>query len=223
MNSAPKPDNLVQDQTAFRLRAGYIARLAKDENLVLTPFVDPALPHFSALPADRRAVILDRLLHLRAAAELVRQEGALISSAKLIWAYLKNIRHTVPADLMACLTDEDCVDFYGPDHQLVFANLTFFRATSYSLEQLYCLPWTHLYVREGADIQPALIELCERLVSPQSTRIIDASHLPAYVCNETLSPERRTARVQPRFCAPVFARGENAGYLWANRAVLITP
>lgn len=211
----------ITDQDIFRRYADDIAHAAGLEGLQITPYEDGGVPLFMALGPLERAGVLARLERVWLAVEAVRNDGERASSARLIWAYLKNVRHTAPSDLIARLHDDDTVDFYGLDHQLVFANLTFFRSTSYSLEQLYCLPWPSLYARDRDDVQPILTELCTMVSSPDCDGILDASHVPSHVGWECISRERRRALVEPRFCAPIFDRGTNAGYLWVNRHTMI--
>lgn len=210
-----------RDLELERERFRHFARLAVDagrrDGLNLRPFESDDLPFFSALDTTGRAAALVRVeCFVKVAAHVHAHGNSLRDCKKVIWSFLKAVKLTPPADLLDRFEGEDCIDVYGFDHQMIFANPTLLNILSYTLEELYCRPWMELFHKSDG-VLDAIHETIEGIMEGTFTGVIDLHNLPEYAHYEISSEAHLQGRARVRFFSPLFNLGEAQAYLCVNR------
>lgn len=203
----------------FIALAHSISNLANQEGLEIIPYFDEKLPYYSSLcEADQNHVLWQLGILNEIGLELQAQGEKIRSARALTWAFLKHMRYTVPSDLLSHLRDEDYVDVYNRNHQIIFACVRFFENLSYSLEDFYCRPWMMLFSRDRASVHDMLFKLSDEMSKGVHSGLVMTDYIPTHVSSEISSPKKVRAIVRPVLFSPIFENGEAAGYLCVNRA-----
>lgn len=207
----------------FCFLASKVSQMAEREKMVITPFRDPQLKHFSSLEILEKERVLEQLSTLAEVCESIQMQGQRITSVKtLTWAFLKHFHCTAPSDLLNHMDDGDIVDAYGTSHRMLFAGLTFFKHFSYTLEEFYCQSWMELFEREDSGVQSQLFELSQKMLSGDHAQVVSTKNISSHICREKKSDEKVTFRVDPQFFAPLYSKGSILGYLCANRGEVLS-
>jgi PAS domain-containing protein len=182
-------------------------RLARDESL----------PYLNALPEDAQKAVLIRLEMMLSLCKQTMANGASISSpSAVLETFFQNIGLSSIEGLFENVQEEDAIEFWDTNHQLVFANLRIFAIVGYPLEEIFCRPWTDLLARELPEIDAKLLSLGNEMLTGKKTKLTSTAVIPDHVCYEKDSPLRQSYKLMPNFFAPVIA-----GYICCNRIEVI--
>lgn len=203
-----KPDSSfgTDQHSRFIEAARSIAAMAQIEQFEIVPFYDPSLPHFSALTEAGRTHALWRLETLESICERLQRRGqSICKSRALIWAFFGHMKLRPPQELNEIAGDEfEVIDVYNDAHQLIFANLSFFRVVSYSLEDLYCRPWMSLFKRDNYEIENELLKYARAFSRNELREVVILDHMTPHIVHEADSVGMVTAMVTSKVIAPVF-------------------
>lgn len=142
--AGPSEGELSQD---FRVISNEISNLAKPFGIRIIPYLDETLKLFSAQSAEAKKTIINSLNITRDLCNAaVKEQVDLANSRKLTWFALKAFGLIPSSDLLGLISDDDIVEIHNTERQL-FRSFSYFNYCSYSLEELCCVPWTQLYVR----------------------------------------------------------------------------
>lgn len=206
----------------FRALALEAAALGRKDGLEFIPFADPALPHFTKLDEAGRAHALGRLEQLvRIGNELHTSGGSLGDSKKVLWAFLRAAKMAPPSDLLDHVQSGDVIDIYGEHHQMIFANPMILDILSYSLEDLYCRPWTDIFGKDETVFE-TVVEVINGILGGKLRGVVDMSAMPECVTFEVDSPKLMRCVTKMRLLAPLFEQREPVAYVCVNRVRHVT-
>lgn len=199
----------------FLALAQKFANLARREGLQLVPYSSTYVPHFAALSEAEQENVICKIYSLVDICQRLQSQKKSAGDARALTSeYLNSIDVQAPEGLIEAIDPEDSVDIYTPQHQMIFATLAYFRSFSYSLEELFCRPWTDLYASDTPYVREKYLELAQRLVSGREKGVIKIDSIPNHVAFEQLRPAKLAIVAIPKVATPLFnAGGQIDGYL----------
>lgn len=217
MSMAKRQTKTFDSHSRFRELALEAEALGRKDGLEFIPFTDDSLPYFTKLDGPGRAHALWMLEQLvRIGNELHTSDASLRDSKKVIWAFLRVVKMVPPSDLLDRFETGDVIDIYDEHHQMIFANPNFLNILSYSLEELYCRPWTELFAKDES-VFGTIVETINGILGGKLETIVDMSATPECVSFEIDSPKRMRCLAQLRLMSPLFEQGRPVAYLCVNR------
>jgi PAS domain-containing protein len=188
----------------------------------LQPFRDDSLPYFSTLSTEAQTQTIGRIeMMLNLCKQTVASGTSIASPSAILETFFKNTGLSSIDGLFENVQEEDSIELFDTNHQLVFANLRIFQLISYPLEDVFCRPWTDLLDRENAIVTESLLKLGNEMLSGKRTKLTSTAVIPDHVCREKDSPGMVGFKIVPNFFAPVYHGGVIAGFLCSNHVALI--
>lgn len=115
------------------------------------PYRSPEMPFFAKATSEERKKATDLLeLIVSIHEETLAATEAPINTRQLIWRALRRLSLIPGSDVFERLTDEDVVVIYDENQQSIFWNLQFFRFSSFSVEEMFFVPWFKFTQRDPA-------------------------------------------------------------------------
>lgn len=178
---------------------------AKDAGIDLVPFYDSGLPLFSAQSELKQIEILEALEVCVKICRATHAQGfAMQDSPQLIWQALKELGFRPPSDLFSHMSDSHVIEIYSRENTQIFRSFNFFRYCSYSLEELYCKNWVHLFSRDHDAIIPMIMEFSHSVFNGTLRHTVSLRHIPEHIVRETSSLLRFKLKVGIHWGAPLF-------------------
>lgn len=178
------------------------------------------LPYFKALTTGSRHAVLRSMsvvLECGLAMEAAREN--LSRNRSLAWRVMTAMGFTPLSDAFDLIAESDILEIYDSNGKVVFATPVYFDLTSYSMEDLYCRPWTDLWGRDPHITEKLMAKVAETLApGNEKTILLD---IPEHEVVETSSYERRRAIVKPKLFSPVKDRFGQRGFLSVNSVIAI--
>lgn len=203
---------------AFRASGTALVVLLAKENFETRLSREPTLPVFSALPFDQKILALARLeTMLDLCRETLARKQTLGSSTALLETFFDRYSLNSVDGLFENIQEDDSAEVYDTNHQLIFANLSAFRLVSFTLEDVYCRPWTELLTRDTRGVHESLMKVGTEIIEGKRTALTSTAFIPDHVSREINSPENRSVIVFPNFFAPLYQQGTIAGYVCVNK------
>lgn len=190
-----------------------LSSLGSEEGVQLVPYEDPSLPSFNVLTPARQLELTIRVeQYCSVMKEVKHEERYVVRNSNSLWRMLGKMNLRSSPDLFENIEDDDVIEVYDLDGHQLYRSFNFFPICTYTLEQIYSIPWFDLYERNEEMIRANLESVNEVLSSPfQGTR---ATRIPAHEVRETNRPARRRTLIQPRFMSPVFdTKRKVAGFI----------
>jgi hypothetical protein len=149
----PLTESLFEEEREeFRRLARSVAAYYQEAGCDALPYENPALPHFSRLPAAARGAAL---AHLRSTWSLLapsaHERESRGNNAQALWAMLKASGLAPPPDLFSRLEQDDLLELYEPGGLQLWRNLGVMKICSYSIEELHSFDWAARYERKDSD------------------------------------------------------------------------
>ncbi|MBO9667685.1 MAG: hypothetical protein J7501_12830 [Bdellovibrio sp.] len=180
----------------FRAKAERICDFIQEEGVLFRPFARETLPYFCKLPlTEQQVVVRDITLYEQICQDVRAAKGSLKDNHLFLQKALNRFNwHIRPEDLLK-IHEEHLLEIYDLNQTQVFRSFRFFEVCSYTLEDLYCRKWWHLYHRNPSDQDFVFHEVEEFLnqAPPQarpfplrSTRIAETDTLERIICYSTI-------------------------------------
>lgn len=202
-------DPIDNFSSKFKALANEISRLAQSIGIEIVPYRDPNLTLFCAQKReDQQRIILDLSTYLSICQATIANGHSVSNTAKLTWFAIKQFGLRPPSDLFNYISGDDVVvEIHTPEFVQIFRNFMFYTCCSYSLEELYCQPFTILYSRDEVALSP-LLESFRRLHTGQVTQTIPMN-TPPHIISEVKSPFRYQIDAQVNYGAALFDKDNN--------------
>ena len=208
-------DAAPTDSTVLHLRRQFesFVEMAKDEGFSLTPYISPQLPVFSRHTPEIRASIVTVFdEYLAVMANVKREEQRIYRNLTTVWQMLARLRLRAASDLFAKLHENDVIEIYSSDSRQLFRSFNFFPLCTYSMEEIYSLPWFEIYERDEG-IHEQQMALLQRMLGGEITSTVETP-ISQHVVREKVSVFRRCNIIQPRHVSPLYdTKGRLAGFL----------
>ncbi len=198
----------------FKELASRVSALGASIGVRIIPFKNPSLPFFSALESQKKQRIITNLKNFIEICEATIAEGhSLRDSKSLVWKAIKYFGLRPPSDLFNFVENEEVVEIYETDNYQAFRNFRFFELCSYSLEQIYSIPWTELWYRDE-EAMAGMIEFIGQCLGSDQTKTA-AIHKPTHKITELASPFKFELNYKTKGIAPLWdnSSGQKAGFV----------
>lgn len=190
----------------------------------ITAASDYRLPIFRKLFVSDQACAVEKLeLNLDIFSSVVASGGNLGNSSTMAWFGCQKLGYVPPSDFFDKITNDDVIQVYSVDGVHRFANLKFFEICSYTLEQLYSLPWPLLWKRDENEMS-ILMGYVSKIFAPDHKGTLEVLG-PEHIVTETSSPFKYETKYHMRHMAPLTDREtqQKTGMIVAEGVILEGP
>ena len=186
------------------------AAFSRDAGVELIPYRDPALPYFSSLgDREKREVLANLETAVGICASASREGMTMKDSRGLVWQAIRAFGFRPTSDLFQYIDDDLVLEVHTREGRQIFRNFNFYQFCSYSLEELHCLSWADLYIREPQESVDQIHALAGRVFEGKINSTQPAGIVPHYV-TEAISPKAMRLFLQLRFVSTLFHDGQPA-------------
>lgn len=209
----------------------FLALSRQIENLAQSLKIRIVRGHPTSAPLFEALAAHDQQRVIRRAASLVEiyqtslaATGGELNSRHLVWSAFKHFGMFPPGDFFDKISDDSIVEVYDLNNMQIFANLAFFEVCSYTFEEISCLGWTELWVREDPSHMTLLFEILENLMAMDEHKTIKVD-FPESLIKESRSPFKYRIRYDMRHIGTVRQRGtlENCGFAAIETGEIVSP
>lgn len=191
-------------QTALEIEA-----ISAKYGVTVLPFHSSKLPVYAALSGEKQREALKHLQGYLCSMQTTESAGApLDNQERALWFALSALEVVPSSQLFTILKTTDVVEIYDMDNLQIWRNLNFMRICSYTLEEIYCLPWVDRYRRS----EEALVELGEKVGKFLAGQTPDLYHAQVsdHRLEETLSVGRFSVTARHEWLVRLRDRTGNA-------------
>lgn len=206
----------------FKKISTEIAEIAKSVNIKIYPYHDPKLIYFSKLELAQRKLILQQLeIYLQICKKIVAELGTNFDFGQSIWIALKEFGFTPSSDLFQYLKNDRIIEIHNLDGQQVYRNLYFFKFCSYTLEELYSIPWVELFSRPEKNIHQ-MVSFVQKMSSTKIHKTVKVTEIEPHELVEIRSALKIKSFYEPLYYSPLFDKYGNvtAGLAIENAQVI---
>lgn len=148
---------MVDHSANFRNLSEELCQLIEAEGLSVRPYKIPTLPYFLQLTTEQKDTVLQHLQSYLDICRTVRlRKHSLKETPYFVRTALEYFGFQVDETVFESIDTDTMVEFYSLNHTQIFRTLHFFEYSSYTLEDIYCRQWIHLYDRDLAVSQEFL-------------------------------------------------------------------
>lgn len=198
---------------SFKSYAEELCTFIEQEGWAVRPYHHETLPFFLQLNDTEREGTIELLRQYLEICQRVYSRGRRLKDMPFfVETALEYYDYKVFPETMAHLqaAPGKMVEFYSNKHTQFFRSLNFFEFTSYTIEDLYCRQWVHLYDREETMTMRILTEANAVLAGKCQAPI----KVPeVHVIKERLSLERLHVQMQNLELQPLTKNGHVDGIM----------
>lgn len=206
----------LNDNQMFIKLSTEIAEVAQTQNIQIIPFTNHNLIYFSKLSVENRKNILNHLrIYLSICKNIVAECGTNYDFSQSIWIALKELGFTPSSDLFSYLTANKIIEIHNLQGQQIYRNLYFFKFCSYTLEELYSIPWVELFHRPQKNIDQ-MISFVQKVSVANIHNTIRITEIDPHELIETKSKFKIKSYYEPLYYSPLF---DKAGNIVASLAI----
>ncbi|HVK62578.1 MAG TPA: hypothetical protein VM432_13555 [Bdellovibrionales bacterium] len=205
VTSQPTKSNLSA-VVRFRELAMRLSQLGASVGVNIAPFSDQSLPHFANIPTERQNFAIDDLQrYLSICEDTINRGHSLKNAPQFLWSALKKFGFRPTSDFFQYIDSESMIEIHNREFQQIFRTFNFYECCSYTIEDLYCFPWTSLY-RHESHIETNLIILAAEMYGGKhsATKKLD---WPIHMIEELSSKNKYVISAHMKYCSPLFEEG----------------
>jgi hypothetical protein len=189
----------------FRCASSALAAIGRQANYKLIPYHNSTLPLFSKLPADSQQQIVETLEKTHSVyAQVVDESQDVRNPASVVWAAFRTLHILPPSNFFDKLSSDDVIQIYTKDGYHLFANFRFFDLCSYTIEQIYSIPWPQLWHRDESALA-GLQQAVSQCLASECNETLMLLDIPHRVC-ELASPFKYELSYSLKGIAPIWER-----------------
>ncbi len=171
--------------------------------MAVRPYSHPSIPFFQQLEeAEKTRVVTTLNNYLEICRSVYKETHSLKESEFLVKKALEYFKFTCDPKIFQLLKQSGRVlEFYSLSNTQFFRTINYFEFGSYTIEDIYCRQWNHLYLRDDA-VGETIFNGVMAVTSGQSTDegiVISEEH----VLTEKASLERLTIQVDEMRLMPL--------------------
>lgn len=207
----PSPSGLSR-HARFKILSENISALIEEEGLLVRPYGHATLPYFNLLTIEEQEQVLkDILIYFQVCTDVKSQNGSLKDTRLFTEKAAARLGVTVDPAILALIEPHHLIEIYTQAQTQIFRSLIFFEVCSYSLEDLYCRKWYHLYQRTPED-QEKLERDIGLYYSQLPLRTMKAT-APEHTIRATASLERNEIITQIFWLSPLVSNSKDDSYV----------
>lgn len=197
----------------FKTLSEELSAFIEQEGWAVRPHNKDGLPFFLQLSPEDQERVVDLLRRYLEVCRLVYEQGRQLKEGPFfVEAALQYYGYEVSTEARRQILEKPdrVVEFYSPKHTQFFRTLNYFEFTSYTLEDIYCRQWIHLYDRDEA-VSLRILEQANYVLSGRVSQpvIINKPHR----LHERVSLERLTLRMTRLYLEPLRKNGQIEGLI----------
>ncbi|WP_413943200.1 hypothetical protein [Bdellovibrio sp. HCB-162] len=157
---------------SFKASSEKTAALIFEEGILFRPYAQPSLPYFGMLSDNEQEdVIRDLQTYYQICTNVKKSGGTLKDTRLMTEMALKEFGYSVKQEDLELIESHHLVEIYNLSQLQIFRSFRFFELSSYTLEDLYCRKWYHLYERHEEDHIATAEKVTEFLKNPASMKL----------------------------------------------------
>ncbi|WP_347359686.1 hypothetical protein [Bdellovibrio sp.] len=201
-------------QARFKILSENISEAIEEEGFLVRPYTHPTMPFFNRLSTEEQEQALkDLLVYYQVCMDVKFQGDSLKDTRKFTERALARLNKRADPEIMDKLQPHHLVEIYNTANTQIFRSLPYFEVCSYSLEDIYCRKWFHLYERSPDD-QGLLDKTLGNFYSHNPLRTIEVTD-PEHLIREKDSLERMEILTKVWWISPLFSNIKEDTYLMA--------
>lgn len=178
--------------------SSYGAKIGKQ----IKPYTDSSLPFFNKLNLEAKLNVLNALKTYEQICSDTIKEGYDLDSLSLIWYALRRLKLRPPSDLFKNLKKEHVIEIHDLTGLQIFRNFNFYDFCSYSLEELYCSPWSYLFQHEAGALE-MILDFVKGVAVGKIDNVVDLESSP-HEAKELYSENKNHVRTTFEYGSPLF-------------------
>lgn len=196
----------------FKALSEELCSFIEQEGMAVRPYSHPGLSYFQQLTEEGQQTAIETLQnYLEVCRSVYKENHSLKDSAFLVQKGLEYFSYQCHPSIFEMVEKESrVVEFYTPQNTQIFRTINYFEFASYTIEDLYCRPWNHLYIRDE-EIDNLLIQgvgaVLTKAVGPEGV-LVPNQHL----LTEKASLERVTITVDGVHLLPLMQKEAVEGF-----------
>lgn len=149
----------MEQTKVFKALCEELCSFIEQEGMAVRPYSHPGLSYFQLLPEPDQNVATETLQnYLKVCRSVYNESRSLKDASFLVQKGLEFFNYHCHPSIYELLKKESrIVEFYTPHNTQIFRTINYFEFASYTIEDLYCRPWNHLYIRDE-EIDKLLIQ-----------------------------------------------------------------
>ncbi len=141
----------------FRRSCEEICQILSDYGHQVRPYQDPNLAIFGRLDCARQNQALsDIRIYLSSIYDTRGLKKNPNLGMQFLWSSLKTYGLKCPHDFFNKISEDCIIELYDLEYKQVWRNFHFFDVCSYTIEQVFCEPWTDRYKRDEKMMQKCI-------------------------------------------------------------------
>lgn len=206
--------------TCFKELANRYVEIGKKVGIPIRAYTDEDLPHYHKAATEYQISSLELLEFIVKTYEetLMAGENPLYSSS-LLWRAFKRLNVSPTTDAFNYIKDDDIVMIYNESFQTIFWNIQFFKVSSFTIEQLFFIPWPEITRRD-----PLILEQCMKVCEDVYSEKISGNifpNIPEHTVEELNSPELIKTKMSIPFASTLKKNGKFGGLMVVQRMRVI--
>ncbi|AFY02496.1 hypothetical protein [Bdellovibrio bacteriovorus] len=196
----------------FKILSENISAIIEEEGLLVRPYGHATLPYFNLLSIEEQERVLKDILTFFQVCTDVKSQGSSLKDTRLFTEKaIARIGVTADPAILDLIEPHHLIEIYTQSQTQIFRSLKFFEVCSYSLEDLYCRKWYHLYQRTPEDQEKLEAEI-GLYYSNSPLRTIKGT-APEHTIRATTSLERNEIITQILWFSPLFSNTKEDSYI----------
>lgn len=138
-----------------------------------------------------------------------------------LWAYLAANKLKYPLNLFDYIIDGDVIEIYDNENKQVFRSYEFFKHCTFSLDELFSIPWDKLYHRDSEHVDEYM-RLLSILKESKSNEVLIVNTVPPHWVSQRHPNRTISHYLQSKVICLIYdLQGNMKGYLHTQR--ILTP
>ncbi|NCN39610.1 hypothetical protein GW916_00015 [bacterium] len=199
-----------------------ISQILNECEVHVRPSIGIEFPHFSRLETPDKKVALMHAKNYLASLEVEARNLTVMGgvSANGLWSILNVLGVLPPSDLFSNIGPGDTIEAYDLNHVQIWRNINFMKICSYTLEEIFCIPWPQRYLRSPEMTQACISRIGALLL--ESGPSVVSSGVSAHRLEETMSTQNYILDAHFHTLARLTTRDKQlAGYLVVSKVQII--
>lgn len=188
--------------------------------MVIRPYASKALPYYGLLSTSEQKDVIDNISAYNAICKEVHDAGGSLKDNKLLLkTALKKFGWSVEPETYDKFTDDHMLEIYNLQYTQVFRSFRFFCFSSYTLEDIYCRKWYHLYDRQEHD-QQYMLKVANDFIQQSPPKTMQLEIRPQLI-RELATLERLSNYSTIEWLVPVLKDGQLMGVMTILKCEMI--